>query len=136
MEEKNSAVELNNKLRQELAVPHWIFLLIMQTVNNSVTLDFMLHSPFIFLARQSYAIALLIAFAFLYISLSDYILVSFVTYVLQALSFLYIPSLSLVLFLVPFAFHDSIKCRTTCAGSHDPSIHLYKVYFYLNIIPS
>jgi hypothetical protein len=57
----------------------------MQTVNNSVTLDFRVHSPFIFLARQSYAIALLIAFAFLYISLSDYILVSFVTYVLHSL---------------------------------------------------
>jgi hypothetical protein len=57
----------------------------MQTVNNSVTLDFRLHSPFIFLARQSYVIALLIAFAFLYISLSDCILVYFVTYVLHSL---------------------------------------------------
>ena len=86
MEEKNSAVELNNKLRQELVSASLdFFLLIMQIVNNYVTLDFRLHSPFIFLARQSYVIALLVAFAFLYISLSDCILVYFVTYVLHSI---------------------------------------------------
>jgi hypothetical protein len=99
MEEKNSAVELNNKLRQELVSASLdFFLLIMQTVNNSVTLDFRLQSPFIFLARQSYAIALLIAFAFLYIPLLDCILVSFVTYVLH----------SLILFISSIPFSPSL----------------------------
>ncbi|KAL5659785.1 hypothetical protein ACJX0J_026910, partial [Zea mays] len=42
--EKNSAVELNNKLRQELAVPHWIFLLIMQTLLHFCTYHFQIIS--------------------------------------------------------------------------------------------
>lgn len=133
MEEKNSAVELNNKLRQELVSSSLAFFAITQTVNrlkcNFVTFDCGLHLAFVsrldkvvHFSTDQFQIVPWFLQSFLYscFTWATCSLVLFVSYT----------SLICVLFWVLFAFHDS-KCRTTYVDSHDRFIHFYKACFYL-----